>query len=59
MHIDSYDPNASYTLQDYDNWILARTHESIKRVRRALDEYRSNDAASEMYTFVWDEWFQH
>ena len=55
MHIDSYDPNSSYKLQDYDNWILARTHESIKRVRAALDEYRFNDAASEMYTFIWDE----
>ena len=24
-------------------------------VRSALDEYRFNEAASEMYTFVWDE----
>ena len=25
MHIDSYDPNAPYKLQAYDNWILANT----------------------------------
>ncbi len=39
----------------YDHWIRARMGAAVGRVRKALDEYRFNDAASEIYAFTWDE----
>jgi len=39
----------------YDRWILARTGAAVSRVRQALDAYRFNDAAAEVYAFVWYE----
>ncbi len=36
-------------------WILSRTAKTITDVRRALDEYHFNDAASVIYQFVWHE----
>ncbi|RUM46099.1 MAG: valine--tRNA ligase [Desulfocapsa sp.] len=36
-------------------WILSRTARATEGVRRALDEYRFNDAASDIYQFVWHE----
>jgi valyl-tRNA synthetase len=39
----------------YDHWIRARMGDAVGRVRKALDEYRFNDAASEIYAFTWDE----
>ena len=37
----------------YDRWILVRTGVAVANVRAALDAYRFNDAASEIYAFVW------
>jgi valyl-tRNA synthetase len=39
----------------YERWIRARTGAAVARVRDALDTYRFNDAASEIYQFVWGE----
>ncbi len=55
MHLEDYDPNAERTLSIYDQWILARTGEAVRRVRTALDSYRFSDAANEIYAFTWDE----
>ena len=55
MHLDAYDPDAPRELSPYDNWILARLGATVKRVRFALDHYRFNDAANEIYSFTWDE----
>ncbi len=38
-----------------DRWILARLSRVIREVAAALDSYRFNDAASELYQFVWHE----
>ncbi|MEC7946521.1 MAG: valine--tRNA ligase [Myxococcota bacterium] len=54
-HLEDYDPSAPRTLSPYDNWILARLGTCVKRVRIALDGYRFNDAANELYSFTWDE----
>ena len=58
---DGYDPNGEMAAPGpYDRWILARTGAAVARVRAALDEYRFNDAASEIYAFTWAEtcdWF--
>ena len=43
------------TLDLADRWILSRLQGVIAATRRALDEYRFNDAASELYQFFWHE----
>jgi valyl-tRNA synthetase len=55
MHFEDYDPAAERTLSPYDHWVLARTGEAVRRVRGALDNYKFNEAASELYAFTWDE----
>ena len=55
MHFEDYDPSAERTLSAYDHWILARTGEAVRRVRGALDAYKFNEAAMELYAFTWDE----
>jgi valyl-tRNA synthetase len=43
------------TLELADRWILSRLQGVIAATRRALEEYRFNDAASELYQFFWHE----
>ncbi len=38
-----------------DRWILSRLDRAAEDVRRALDEYRFNDAAARAYQFIWNE----
>jgi valyl-tRNA synthetase len=38
-----------------DRWILSRLQSVIAVTRRALEEYRFNDAANEIYQFFWHE----
>jgi valyl-tRNA synthetase len=38
-----------------DRWILSRLQDTIIGVRRALDEFRFNEAASLIYQFAWGE----
>ncbi len=38
-----------------DRWILARLARVRGDVSKALDEYRFNDAATELYRFVWND----
>jgi valyl-tRNA synthetase len=38
-----------------DRWILSRLQGVIAATRRALEEYRFNDAANELYQFFWHE----
>jgi len=56
MHIDKeykHIPNESLSL--VDRWILSRCHRVADKVSLALDTYRFNDAAAELYNFVWHE----
>jgi valyl-tRNA synthetase len=39
-----------------DRWIVSRLTETIARVRKAIDGYRFNDAASAVYQFLWHEY---
>jgi len=61
MHVEECDPsitdvvNAPEKLPLIHQWILSRTAKTIVDVRRALDEYHFNDAASVIYQFVWHE----
>ena len=38
-----------------DRWILSRLDRAIRNTRAALDAYRFNDAAGELYRFIWHE----
>jgi valyl-tRNA synthetase len=55
MNAEGYDPSAPMELGPYDHWIRARTGAAVGRVRAALDEYRFNDVASELHSFIWGE----
>src|ERR671923_2027742 len=45
----------SATLDLADRWVLSRLQGVIAATRQALEEYRFNDAASELYQFFWHE----
>ncbi|MBU0482297.1 MAG: valine--tRNA ligase [Proteobacteria bacterium] len=60
MHINTCDPAVTGNLAVANlglphRWILSRTNRTIADVRRALDDYRFNDAASAVYHFTWHE----
>lgn len=55
MHIEDYNADDPKELGVYDKWILARLHAAVSSIRQAMDEYRFNDVASELYAFVWHE----
>jgi valyl-tRNA synthetase len=49
----SRDPASFEALED--QWIVARRNSTLARVSAALEEYRFNDAAVELYAFVWND----
>jgi valyl-tRNA synthetase len=56
MHIDR--PYENIRLKDLalpDRWILSRLQRVTRSVADALDSYRFNDAAADIYNFVWHE----
>jgi valyl-tRNA synthetase len=61
MHVEECDASITDVVQNpkelplIHQWILSRTAKTIEDVRRALDEYRFNDAASVIYQFAWHE----
>ncbi len=56
MHLDQGDqPIVAHNLTLPDRWILSRLHRATRTVAEALDSYRFNDAAGELYKFVWHE----
>ncbi|MCL7486983.1 MAG: valine--tRNA ligase [Desulfobulbaceae bacterium] len=62
MHIKECDPAITAVAESPADlplphrWILSRTNETVREVRRALDEYRFNDVASHIYQFIWHEY---
>jgi valyl-tRNA synthetase len=56
-NLEGYDPRLARrgTPSIADRWILSRLTGTIAVVRKALDRYRFNDAASGIYQFVWHE----
>ena len=49
----NFNPLNHYSLAD--KWILSRTNNLIRTVRRALDSYKFNEAANSLYQFIWHE----
>jgi valyl-tRNA synthetase len=56
-NLDGYDPKRSKRGRPTvaDRWILSRLSSTVALVRRSLDAYRFNDAASAVYQFLWHE----
>ena len=48
--------NSSTTPNLADRWILSRLHGTVDKVNQLLEDYRFNDAAQELYHFLWDEY---
>ena len=38
-----------------DNWIISRLNKTIENVRKALDQYRFNEACHTLYDFIWKD----
>ena len=53
---EAYDAAAPMEFGPYEHWIRARTGAAVSRVRTALDGYKFNEAATEIYSFVWGEY---
>src|SRR6266496_8297 len=56
-NLEGYDPRLARRghPSPADRWILSRLAGAITAVRKALDAYRFNDAASAVYQFLWHE----
>ncbi|TGU70669.1 valine--tRNA ligase [Geomonas terrae] len=59
MNLEGFDPNkvdpASLKLSNADRWILFRLNEAAASVDSALEGFRFNEAANELYRFTWSE----
>jgi valyl-tRNA synthetase len=57
-NLEGYDPALARrgTPSVPDRWIRSRLTEATAQVRKALDTYRFNDAASAVYQFLWHEY---
>jgi valyl-tRNA synthetase len=57
-NLEGYDPALARrgTPSVADRWIKSRLAEAIAQVRKAIDTYRFNDAASAVYQFLWHEY---
>ena len=42
-------------LSNQDKWIISKLNKLIKSVRKSLDNYEFNNAGSQMYTFIWND----
>ncbi len=57
-NLDGYDPRLARSAPPSlaDRWIRSRLNAAIGAVRKALDRYRFNEAASAIYQFLWHEY---
>jgi len=57
-NLQGYDPQRApvrKALALADRWILSRAQRTVGEVRRGLDSYKFNEAASAIYHFLWHE----
>ena len=57
-NLEGYDPALARrgTPSVAERWIKSRLTEATAQVRKAIDTYRFNDAASAVYQFLWHEY---
>jgi valyl-tRNA synthetase len=63
MNAEGFDPQTTplqgispQEMELADRWILSRLNGTILEVRRAMEEYKFNDAANIIYHFIWHEY---
>ncbi|MCO4743641.1 MAG: valine--tRNA ligase [Proteobacteria bacterium] len=56
LDAEAYDPTAPMEFGPYEHWIRARSGAATERVRKAIDGYKFNEVATEIYQFVWGEY---
>jgi len=57
LHTNGTTPSASPTSRPFpDQWILSRLNHAIAEVTHALENYRFDQAASQLYQFIWHEY---
>ncbi len=52
---DAQSPPGEKQLSLADDWILSRLNRTVADVRRGMDQYKFNEAASAIYQFLWHE----
>jgi len=60
MHIDENSMDNRYLkdiskLSNLEQWILSRYADTVNKVKAAIEEYKFNEAAGDIYQFVWHE----
>ncbi len=58
MNLEDYPGETALEKEEYslcDRWIKDSLNSTVADVRKALDEYRFNDAAGRIYQFIWHE----
>jgi valyl-tRNA synthetase len=61
MNLEALSPDAmaqTHSPEEFslpDRWIRGRLNETIRSVRKALDEYKLNEACHILYQFIWHE----
>jgi len=58
MNLEDYPAETILESEEYslcDRWIMDSLNTTVGDVRKALDEYRFNDAAGRIYQFIWHE----
>ena len=56
--LDIREVRKDYDLNEYslpDRWIRGRLNQAIREVRKALEEYRFDEASRALYQFIWHE----
>ena len=57
MHVDGPRVSAPLTDRSFaDRWIMSRLSHTIRAVNTSLEQYRFDQAASQLYQFIWHEY---
>ena len=53
LTIDDFNPTQNLTIAD--KWILTKSNNLIKNIRKHMDNYEFNVVGSELYSFIWND----
>ena len=53
LTIDNFNPTQNLTIAD--KWILTKSNNLIKNIRKHMDNYEFNVVGSELYSFIWND----
>ena len=55
MNIDNLEDEDFTNLSDSDKWILSKYNKTIKNVTKFMDKFELNNAGTEIYNFIYDD----